>query len=113
MEKNNTFNQKQFNLDFEKNDIKLNKSKIINKQLSFDIEKNIKLPHQQSIEEIIISIREILFTIIDMIDSKTNPIPFILSSDSRMFSFSLMMIIFGTLLLLLSSLMKSPNDSFN
>lgn len=111
IQKNNTFDVKKFNDEFEKNDvINLKKSKI-NKSLKTDVEKII-LPHQQSIEYIIINIRDFIFLLIDMIENQKNPIPFILASDSRIFICSLFLIIFGSLLLLLSSLMKSPIESF-
>ena len=67
-------------------------------------------PHKQPIENIIIDIRNIFFQILNLIEDKQNPIPFIYSSNKRQFSFSLFLIIFGTLLLLLSSLMKSPYE---
>jgi hypothetical protein len=109
--KSNTFNQKQFNLDFDKNDLVINKNIILNKNFNNDIEKII-LPHQQTVENIIINIRDLIFIIIDMLENQKNPLPFILSSDSRIFSFSLFLIIFGTLMLLLASLMKSPKNDY-
>ena len=110
--KNNTLNQKKFNKDFEFNDMLLNKTKLSNSNLNIDNE-ILVLPHQQTVENIIISIRDLFYIILDMLENKQNPIPFILASDSRIFSFSLFLIISGSLLLLLSSLMKSPNESFN
>jgi ABC-type polysaccharide/polyol phosphate export permease len=104
LQKTNSFNQKQFNNDFEKNE-----NKILNKNLTYnnDIEKII-LPHQQTVENIIINIRDMIFIIIDMLENQRNPIPFILASDSRIFICSLMLIIFGTLLLILGTLLQSP-----
>jgi hypothetical protein len=67
-------------------------------------------PHKQPIENIIIDIRNIFFQILNLVEDKQNPIPFIYSSNKRQFSFSIFLIIFGTLLLLLSSLMKSPYE---
>jgi hypothetical protein len=109
--KNNTLNQKQFNLDFDKNDIVINKNINLNKSFKKDTEKVI-LPHQQTVENIIINIRDMIFIIIDMLENQKNPLPFILSSDRRIFTFSLFLIIFGTLMLLLSSLMKSPKNDY-
>ncbi len=104
LQKTNSFNQKQFNNDFEKNE-----NKILNKNLTYnnDTEKII-LPHQQTVEKIIINIRDMIFIIIDMLEKQRNPIPFILASDSRIFICSLMLIIFGTLLLILGTLLQSP-----
>ena len=108
--KTNSFNQKKFNTDFENNDLNINKSNKLNKSFEGDIEKIILLPHQQSIENIIINIRDLIFVLFDMLENKKNPIPFLLSSDTRIFTFSLFLIIFGTLILLLSSLMMSPSN---
>lgn len=68
------------------------------------------IPHKQPIENIIIDIRDVFFQILNLIEDKQNPIPYIYSSNKRQFSFSLFLIIFGSLLLLLSSLMKSPEN---
>ena len=67
------------------------------------------LPHKQPIEDTIIDIRNVFFQVLNLIEEKQNPIPYIYSSGKRQFSFSLFLIIFGTLLLLLSTLMKSPH----
>ena len=97
-----------FNKNFESND--KNNYIFKNKQnLEFDTQIDI-LPHKQPIENIIIDIRDIFFQILNLIEDKQNPIQYIYSSNKRQFSFSLFLIIFGTLLLLLSSLMKSPSD---
>jgi hypothetical protein len=110
--KSNTINQKQFNSDFDKNDLNINKNINLDKSFRGDIEKIILLPHQETVENIIINIRDLFFIIIDMLENQKNPIPFILSSDTRIFTFSLFLIIFGTLMLLLSSLMKSPKNDY-
>jgi hypothetical protein len=78
--KTNGFNQKQFNSDFEKNDLIINKNNNINKNFKNNIEKII-LPHQETVENIIINIRDLIFIIIDMLENQINPLPFILSSD--------------------------------
>jgi hypothetical protein len=79
----------QKNLDFKKDDINL----------------NIK-PHQRTIEEIIMGMRELFFKILEMLIDKENPIPYIFSSEYRQFDFTLFLIIIGTLLLLFSNIMK-------
>jgi len=111
LEKTNVVDKKKFNASFEKNDLAKIKINKLNKSFEKDIEKII-LPHQQSVENIIINIRDFIFILIDMLENQRNPIPFILASDSRIFICSLFLIIFGTLMLLLSSLMKSPNEQF-
>jgi hypothetical protein len=109
LKKTNSFDQKKFNAEFEGNDTISNKNKTLNKNFKYDIEKII-LPHQQTVENIIINMRDLFFIIIDKLENQQNPIPFILSSDSRIFIFSLILIIFGTLLMLLSTLMISPKN---
>lgn len=95
-----------FNKNFEANDIKKNTRDDDMPELGVQYE---ILPHKQPIENVIIDIRDIFFQILNLIEDKQNPIPYIYSSNKRQFSFSLFLIIFGTLLLLLSSLMKSPS----
>lgn len=94
-----------FNRDFEESEREDNLNKKIEYTVSDDIVTE-KLPHQYSIGEIIISIREIFFVSLESIADKRNPIPFILSSERRKFACATFLIITGTLLLLLSNLMK-------
>lgn len=102
LRKTNSFNQKEFNYNFEKND------KIVPKKIIYHDKEKIILPHQQTVEKIIINIRDMIFIIIDMLENQRNPIPFILASDSRIFICSLVLIIFGTILLILGTLLQSP-----
>jgi hypothetical protein len=90
-----------FNKFFEENDIKNSKKDIPDEGVHYNL-----LPHKQPVEDIIIDIRDLFFQILNLIEDKQNPIIYIYSSDRRQFSFSLFLIIFGTLLLLLSTLMK-------
>ena len=101
----NKFDSTGFNKNFEINDNKSQNAQTVMPEIGvqYDI-----LPHKQPIEDVIINIRDVFFQTLNLIEDKQNPIPYIYSSDKRQFSFSLFLIIFGTLLLLLSSLMKSP-----
>jgi hypothetical protein len=102
------FDPTNFNKNFESKDIiKVN----INEKNTYEDNILIKLPHKEPIENIILDIRDLFFQILNLLEEKQNPIPFIFSSDRRQFAFSLFLIIFGTLLLLLSSLMKSPYEN--
>lgn len=94
-----------FNKNFETNDKETKKIQINLPEISLQYD---LLPHKQPIENVIIDIRDIFFQILNLLEEKQNPIPYIYSSNKRQFSFSLFLIIFGTLLLLLSTLMKSP-----
>lgn len=96
-----------FNKKFEANDIKTNSAQKKNFMPEISVQYDLP-PHKQPIEDLIIDIRDVFFQTLNLLEDKQNPIPYIYSSNKRQFSFSLFLIIFGTLLLLLSSLMKSP-----
>ena len=107
--KKNYVDQNQFNKKFQQN----NKKKQQTVDTVLPSQQNIiLLPHKQNIEYIILNIRDMIFIIIEMLENQKNPIPYIFSSDRRIFIFSLLLIIFGTLMLLLASLMKSPNNNY-
>lgn len=101
------FDFKQFNKQFE------DQNKILEDEEKQDQLNNINepdeiidtnLPHNKSIEEIIINIRELFYKLIDMMINMKNPIPFITSSSDRFFSFTILLLIVGILLLLFSNL---------
>ena len=104
------FDPTNFNKNFEDNEMKNkninNKNTMPEIGVQYDL-----LPHKQPIENVIIDIRDVFFQSLNLIEERQNPIPYIYSSNKRQFSFSLFLIIFGTLLLLLSTLMKSPNEN--
>jgi hypothetical protein len=103
------FDPTNFNKSFELNEQKKLREKnniiVPEKGVQYDLP-----PHKQPIENVILDIRDTFFQVLNLVEDKQNPIPYIYSSKKRQFSFSLFLIIFGTLLLLLSSLMKSPNE---
>jgi hypothetical protein len=103
------FDPTNFNKQFLENEIIINKQAtkqdFMKTSMNNDI---ILLPHKEPIENIILNIRDLFFQILDLLENKENPIPFIFLSEKRQFSFALFLIIFGTLLLLLSTLMQSP-----
>ena len=104
------FDPTNFNKNFEDNEMKNkninNKNNMPEIGVQYDL-----LPHKQPIENVIIDIRDVFFQTLNLIEEGQNPIPYIYSSNKRQFSFSLFLIIFGTLLLLLSTLMKSPSEN--
>ena len=108
-ETNQKFNLTNFNKNFEANDKTNSKLILAEKNLDNDVE-IINIPHKEPVEKIILNIRDLFFQILNLVEEKENPLPYIFSSDKRQFAFSLFLIIFGTLLLLLSTLMKSPNE---
>ena len=107
---NKQFDQKQFNASFESNDAVLNSNQKVNNALNINNDdlNSILLPHQKPVEDIIINIREMFYKILELLIDKQNPIEYIFSSPHTQFSFAILTIILGALLLLTSSLMISP-----
>ena len=64
------------------------------------------LPHQKSIEDIVYDMRIVFFKVLEILLNKQNPIPYILSESKNQFSFCLIIIIIGILMLLISNLLK-------
>lgn len=110
MQKNNTFNQVKFNNDFNSKEVEDNKQLSKNKNIDIDTDIINILPHKQPVEDIIIGIRDLFFIILDKLENKENPLPFIFASDQRQLYFSLFLIMFGSLLLFLATLMISPKN---
>uniref|UniRef100_A0A6C0DCI2 Uncharacterized protein n=1 Tax=viral metagenome TaxID=1070528 RepID=A0A6C0DCI2_9ZZZZ len=108
---NTKFDPTNFNKNFEDNDIGNNRNINLQNNLEEEDMKIILLPHKQPVENIILNIRDLFFEILNRIENKENPLPFIFSSNNRQFAFSIFLIIFGTLLLLLATLMKSPYET--
>jgi len=106
---NINFDQRQFNKMFEENDEKREKEIIQENSIDMIKQDEIiedKMPHQKSIEDIIVNIRELFYKIIEFINEGKNPIPYILQTPERLFSLSILIIFLGTLILLLSNIMK-------
>jgi hypothetical protein len=104
------FDQRQFNLMFEANEKILNEKLKAEQSFEFNKEDEIiynKLPHQKPIVDTIINVRETFYKSIEMLSNGKNPSEFILSSPDRFFSTSIFLLVIGSLLLLLSNLMKS------
>jgi hypothetical protein len=105
-----TFNiiDSDINKKFDAKDEVINMEAILQNNLDFeqdDITSNLK-PHQRSIEDIVMGMRELFFKILELLIDKQNPLSYIYSSQYRQFDFTLFLIIIGALLLLLSSIMK-------
>jgi hypothetical protein len=108
---NPKFDPTDFNKNFESKDQYNNNLTLAQQNLeSADVE-IITAPHKKPVETIILDIRDLFFQTLNIIEDKQNPLPYIFASDKRQFAFALFLIIFGTLLLLLSSLMKSSYDN--
>lgn len=64
------------------------------------------LPHQKSIEVIIYDARKFLIELMDIISNEENPYDYIVSSQENIFSFTLIMIILGVIIFIISSFMS-------
>jgi hypothetical protein len=119
------FNATTFNKNFE-NKMKQNKSKSKIKQINEIHTEQPQLIHTEQINEIHIdesnkiiysksmtdnlgiNMKNLFFEILEMLLNKNNPIPYILQDDNKQFTFAIMIIILGGLLLFLSNLMINP-----
>ncbi len=64
----------------------------------------IKMPHEKTIQDNLVNIREIFYVLFDFIFKFKNPIPFIFESPDRYFGTSIIFIIIGLLFIILSVL---------
>jgi hypothetical protein len=62
-----------------------------------------------SLGNIVLELREMFFVILELISKKTNPTGYVFSSPKRKYIFGIFLIVFGCLLLLLSTLMMEKN----
>jgi hypothetical protein len=67
--------------------------------------------HKRTIEYIIIHTRELFYNCLKMLSNKKNPLPYVMETEERKFSFSLFLIVMGMLLLLFSALMISNKQN--
>ena len=109
----NKFDLGQFNKSFDENEGKIDQSNRLNSSQDMgksDESISTKLPHKKPVEDLIVSMRNLFYLILEMLLDKQNPIPFIFSSPDRHFAFAVLLIIIGTMLLLFSNLMMSPSN---
>jgi len=100
------FDQKKFNSQFEEKDLQINNSDDMN---YYDEISDIILPHQKPVQDIIINIREMFYKTLEILIDKKNPFAYILSTPDRQFSFAILLIVIGSLMLLFSNLMISSS----
>ena len=79
---------------------------ILKKEIEKNVNEEKKLPHKRSIEDIIIDVREMSFKLIDFANKRQNPIKYILLNERNQFSFCVIIILIGVLLLLISNLVS-------
>ena len=96
-------NQKEWD-DKEKEDLSFKSN--YEKRKSEILNEDLRLPHQKTIEEIIFDTRIVFLELIKLLMKKENPIPYILSENKNQFSFCLIVIVIGIILLLFSNILK-------
>ena len=107
-----SFDQKKLISQFEEKDLQINEEIKINNSDDMnyydEISDNV-LPHQKPVQDIIINIREMFYKTLEILIDKKNPFAYILSTPDRQFSFAILLIIIGSLMLLFSNLMISSS----
>ena len=102
MEKNLKFNATEFNKKFLEESEKEDNTIYLQDMEDDEIEKEIL---DLSIYDIIIELRGMFYIILKYMGNNMNPLPYIFESKKRKYVFAIFMILFGSLLLMLSSLM--------
>lgn len=94
---NQQFDIKQFNKQFEMNDRKKKNDPDYYDEISDKL-----LPHNKTIEDIIINISEIFYKTMDLLIDGQNPLPYLISTPDRFFASSIILLSIGILLLLIN-----------
>ncbi len=103
----NKFDGAKFNKEFEEADIKL-LPEDIKLQEEYERNKNKirynKQPHEKPFEDILIISRETFYGVLSCIMNGENPYNYIISTPDRFFSFGLLILMIGCLLMLLNNI---------
>ena len=113
LERSQEFNVQEFNIQFEKKDREaeneeLQYSKQTNKQINKQTNKQQIQDDNENVNmtnDLGINMKNLFFKILELLLNKENPIPYIMSSPNIQFTFSVMILIIGGLLLFVSNLM--------
>ena len=101
---NQKFNADEFNTKFEEEDRKSEQETNNNKEET----KKIEIINNKSniyINDLGLNMKNLFFEILELLINKQNPIQYIMENEKRQFTFSIMILIIGGLLLFLSNLM--------
>jgi len=111
LERSVKFNPQQFNLDFE---LKDEEQEQLQEKRDFEEKEKNKLQEEELKKEendnLGIYMKNLFFKILEMLLDKENPIPYIMENERRQFTFALMILIIGGLLLFLSNLMINQSN---
>ncbi len=109
LERDQKFNPDEFNKQFEEADAK---SEQEDNQINQEVveKKNIKQIEKEDssniyIDDLGINMKNLFFEILEKLVNKENPIPYIMETEKRQFTFAIMILIIGGLMMFLSNLM--------
>lgn len=109
LERDQKFNPNEFNKQFEEADAK---SEQEDNQINQEVveKKNIKQIEKEDssnvyIDDLGINMKNLFFEILEKLVNKENPIPYIMETEKRQFTFAIMILIIGGLTMFLSNLM--------
>ena len=77
-----------------------------------NLEKQI-LPHQQPFENILAESRDIFYELIEKLPERIDPLPSLLKNDKRKLATAVLLIIFGTFLLIFATLFRTSSIKIN
>ena len=105
LERDLEFDLYEFNKNFEKTDLSSNQiqqQNIINKEKKIEQKKSDNLFF---FEDLLINIKNLFFEILELLLDFKNPILYILENEKKEFTFAIMILLIGILLLFLSNLL--------
>lgn len=112
LERPKKFNPQQFNLEFEVKDEKLEEEQLRERVTQEESKKQLyeeELKKEDN-NNLGIYMKNLFFKILEILLDKENPIPYIMENERRQFTFALMILIIGGLLLFLSNLMINQSS---
>ena len=116
LERDQKFNPDEFNKQFEEAD-QVNRNEqednnqitqtesVTNKQKESNINKQKEDSSNVYIDDLGINMKNLFFEILEKLVNKENPIPYIMETEKRQFTFAIMILIIGGLMMFLSNLM--------
>jgi hypothetical protein len=107
LERSQKFNPGEFNSDFESKDEQVQEQVQEKVQIKELQEEELKKENNDNLG---INMKNLFFKILEMLLDKENPIPYIMENERRQFTFAIMILIIGGLLLFLSNLMINKTN---
>ena len=112
LERDQKFNVDEFNKNFEKTDLitkQMEQQNVINKEIEQNIiNKEIIQKKSENLiffENLVINIKNLFFEILELLLDFKNPVPYILENEKKEFTFAIIILLIGILLLFFSNLL--------